>query len=79
MWHLFLTEFLPPASHILPLQFSPIAEVEEEEEEIEGKKLELSQTKRVSPRYTEWSGRKGGREEGREGGEREGGGRMVTG
>ena len=56
MWHLFLTEFLPPASHILPLQFSPIAEVEEEEEEIEGKKLELSQTKRVSPRYTEWSG-----------------------
>ena len=44
--------------------------MEEEEEEIEGKKL---QTKRVSPRYTEWSGREGGgREEGRKEGRKEG-------
>lgn len=41
--------------------------MEEEEEEIGGKK---SQTKRVSPRYTEWPGRKRGRE--REGGREEG-------
>ena len=46
--------------------------MEEEEEEIEGKKLELSQTKRVSPRYTEWSGREGGREGGRKEGRKEG-------
>ena len=41
--------------------------MEEEEEEIGGKK---SQTKRVSPRYTEWPGRKRGRE--REGGKKGG-------